>query len=77
VRWNFQRDSASHAADAVEGVKQVRNLIEVMPLSPDAYRKTERKRPDTTPKSIHRSEVPSPAADARPMFFVPNSVGRG
>jgi osmotically-inducible protein OsmY len=76
VRWNFQRESASHAADAVAGVKQVRNMIEVDPLSREAAcRKSGRRRLDTTPTEVDHGEAQSPI-NYRPMFFVPYPVGR-
>ena len=76
VRWNFQRDSAAHAADAVAGVKQVRNLIEVERPRENAARKTGKKRLDSTPTTPNRGE-PQSLTQCRPVFFLPHPVGRG
>jgi len=80
VRWNFQRNSAERAAEAVIGVLRVRNLIAVVPLdytyaATASCRQTSRKRPDTTPSSL-RHEAPCTVVSDETMYFVPSVVGR-
>jgi osmotically-inducible protein OsmY len=72
VRWNFQRDSASHAAEAVPGVRQVNNLIWITTLqSMPTCRISAKRRIDATPSSV-RSEDSRQAG--RPIFFLPHQV---
>ncbi len=74
LHWNFQRQSAERVAQAVVGVRQVLNFIEVAPFTlPAPCRQPIQRRPDTTPSAPGRKE---PAACKRPLFFVPSVVGR-
>ena len=71
VRWNFQRDSASRVADAVPGVRQVNNLIRVIPnQSPIIARQATRRRLDTTPASLHHTD-PQAQAGIQDHHYVP------
>ncbi len=75
VRWNFQRDSAECAAEAVIGVLRVRNLIAVVPLEfPTPCRQHNRKRPDVAPPSLKCDA--SPTVSSEMMYFLPTVVGR-
>lgn len=70
VRWKFQLTSAERAADAVVGVKRVRNLIEVRPVTGNENRR----RIDTAPSSERRVDR-EPASNCRPLYLLPFAVG--
>jgi osmotically-inducible protein OsmY len=80
VRWNFQRNSAERATEAVVGVLRVRNLVAVVPLDytytvTASCRQLSRIRPENTqsqPK--HETALPTESCDT--MYFVPSVVGR-
>ena len=76
VRWKFQRESAEKAADAVIGVRQVVDLIEVVPCSrPISSRHVNRIRMDTKPSAESHNES-QPETTSRPLFVVPSPIGR-
>ncbi len=76
VRWNFQRDSAERAAEAVVGVLQVRNLIAVVPLDyPTPWRQLSRRHAEVIPFSM-KKEIPPADVRSEMMYFVPSVVGR-
>jgi osmotically-inducible protein OsmY len=78
VRWNFQRHSAERAADAIIGVREVVNIIEVAPPAPAPCRQLARRRPDTTPALLSSTRKPQEeeANLVRPLFLVPATIGR-
>lgn len=60
VRWKFQRASAENAADAVIGVRQVVNLIEVVPFGrPTKGKRANRQRVDAKPSSENHNDSQS------------------
>lgn len=76
LHWNFQRQCAERVAQAVVGVRQVLNFIEVAPFNlPAPCRQPIQRRPDTTPSAPGRKE-PQSATSKEPLFFVPCVVGR-
>lgn len=74
VRWNFQRESAERAADAVIGVLRVDNFIKVEPRETYALRRpSNRKRLDTTPTV---EAIPKQPPAGAPMYYLRSVVGR-
>lgn len=74
VRWNFQRESAERAADAVVGVLRVDNFIKVEPRETYALRRVvSRKPPEAAPVPVEISKKPPAHA---PLFSLPSAVGR-
>jgi osmotically-inducible protein OsmY len=74
VRWNFQRESAERASDAVVGVLRVDNWIKVQPKETYALRRVNnRKRPETAPVVAAIPKQPPAGAS---LFFLPSVVGR-
>ena len=78
VRWNFQRHSAERAADAIIGVREVVNIIEVAPPAPAPCRQLARRRPDTALACLSSARKPQEeeANRVRPLFLVPATIGR-
>jgi len=78
VRWNFQRHSAERAADAIIGVREVVNIIEVAPPAPVPCRQLARRRPDTALACLSSARKPQEdeANRERLLFLVPATIGR-
>jgi len=75
ARWMFQAINAERTAEAVAGVKWVRNLIDVVFETTRPCRQMSHHRVNNTPSSINRTG-PEPVSDCRPLFFVPSVIAR-
>jgi len=76
ARWKFQAINAERTADAVAGVKWVRNFIDVVSFeTARPCRQMNGPRLNNTPSSINRTG-PESVSDCRPLFFVPSVITR-